>query len=105
MDVCLVAAVLERVRAAVELAKVWRQDRILRHLEVCGELLFSLPGCSVKSLCTFQVFITRVRIAMFARATCRLPLQCSQATMFVADATTCLEVSGRGKLLWTASCC
>ncbi|WIA13656.1 hypothetical protein OEZ85_007218 [Tetradesmus obliquus] len=41
-------------RAAVELAKVWRQDRILRHLE---------------------------------------------ATMIVADATTCLEVSGRGELL------
>eukprot|EP00879_Flechtneria_rotunda_P010986 GHRR01011479.1.p1 GENE.GHRR01011479.1~~GHRR01011479.1.p1 ORF type:complete len:311 (+),score=96.07 GHRR01011479.1:432-1364(+) len=41
-------------RAAVELAKVWRQDRVLRHLE---------------------------------------------ATMIIADATTCLEVSGRGDLL------
>jgi ATP-dependent protease HslVU (ClpYQ) peptidase subunit len=30
-------------RAAVELAKVWRQDRILRHLEVRGApLLFAL---------------------------------------------------------------
>lgn len=31
-------------RAAVELGKAWRQDRVLRHLEVSSELVYT-PGC------------------------------------------------------------
>ena len=85
-------------RAAVELAKLWRQDRVLRHLQVRGR--GQAPAQAQGPLA-----LRRCRRAVQSAAPPPPPnqhphpLSHAPASIIVADASTCLEVSGSGEVL------